>query len=435
MNCDKYNELIHQSLDGELNSSEQGVLDAHLESCEDCTMKYEELKMLKEVLDEESLLELPEGFKAELHDKLMKEDQPEKPSFFKRRAVQNTAIGLVAAALAITVVLPSALNGMPSYQTEDAIEYGESRAGTDKNAVAMDASPAPTITFNESMEMENANFTVTATGMAVEEAAEEPAAPMMESVTKDSLRDESSETDHLNVNERKVIKNGEIVLDITDYDAVFQSIVTMTETVGGYVHSSNEQLQYYNRHSEDDPLKYGFIRVRVPSDMFSSFMEQIKEHGVVTYSGSNAQDVSYQYRNAVSEVQNLEVTERSLRDLMAKAEDIDDIIYIERELMRVRSEINMYMGSIKQWDDLASMSILSITLNEVEILDGEVKPIDDSLWAKAKNALINNLNGLTRFAEGIVIWFVATLPLLIVLGVSIFIIYKLLKWIIRKLFN
>ena len=70
MKCEQAKQLMHSSVEGLLNEQEIHKLNSHLDTCEACTVEYEEIKYMIQLMGEIDLKELPIGFEEELHNKL-----------------------------------------------------------------------------------------------------------------------------------------------------------------------------------------------------------------------------------------------------------------------------------------------------------------------------------------------------------------------------
>ena len=67
------------------------------------------------------------------------------------------------------------------------------------------------------------------------------------------------------------------------------------------------------------------------------------------------------YRAQLASAQRLE--KRLLELATAKNGTLDQVLTVERELARVRGEIESYQGHLKQWNDQVSLSTLTITMS------------------------------------------------------------------------
>ncbi len=63
---------ISMYLDKDLPESEVKALEEHIQSCDTCKALYEDLKLMNEIMSDMPVMDLPEDFESELHDKLVK---------------------------------------------------------------------------------------------------------------------------------------------------------------------------------------------------------------------------------------------------------------------------------------------------------------------------------------------------------------------------
>jgi len=436
MECEQARQLMNAFVDKEINDQELKKLNEHLDSCESCTVEFEELKYMVQLMGEINLKELPLGFENELHEKLViaskemaSEKLADKQSVGQTHFISNVidrirqfkmkrsyyAYAAIPAVMVIVIIATKGFLGQTKEEqagvmaTYDMVEettagamFGES---SDGNRAAIEVAPiAPVVTFAE---QENAF----AKGSAPEATTE--AASLDNEATND-YRDG-----------RMIIQTASLRMDVEKYDDVMATLKTMVTGSGGYI--ENESTAYKNYNSETDNLKYGYLTIRMPSDAYITTLEQIKAVGLVTMNTSNASDITKAYRDTAAEIENLKVTEVRLREIMNQAVEIADILTIENELTRVRGSISSYEKQIKDWESLVDMTTITVELNEVKSLKPKVEPIDDSLFGKAKEGLINTINDIRLTVENLVIWLIANSPILVLLAIAAYIISIIYK--------
>jgi hypothetical protein len=437
MECEQARKLMNAFVDKEIDDESLKKLNEHLDSCESCTVEFEELKYMVQLMGEIDLKELPLGFENELHEKLViasKEMASEKQLDEQSVAKTHLFGGIIerlsqfkmkrsyyaiAAIPAIMVIVIFASKGfflgqakeeqavsMESYdmlqETTAAAMYGDS---SDGNRAGIDTPPsAAGITGVE--EQENA-FAKGSSPAATTESS-------LLNADTDDYRDG-----------RMIIQTANIRMDVEKYDEVMTTLKTMVADSGGYI--ENETTSYKNYYSETDNLKYGYITIRMPSEVFNATLEQIKALGLVTMNASNASDITKAYRDTAAEIENLKVTEARLREIMNQAVEIADILTIENELTRIRGSISSYEKQIKDWESLVDMTTITLEMNEVKSLKPIVEPIDESLFGKAKEGLINTINDIRRALENFVIWLVSNSPILVLLAIAAYIISIIYK--------
>lgn len=431
MNRERYEALIHLYVDHKLDKKEAQALEAYMETSTECREAYEEIKALKDLLGGMQMKELPEGFEKELHVKLV-EASVEKESSWKgkireilRRGLKMkmaVSFGGVAIAALLLIgnsgLLPN-MNQLKSAQYESSYEITE-EASEDYNMAASE---------------------VMMDTMAVEEFAvpEEPAMKSMPTQRSDDVvlggegHSAPSKSDGTGVQEgfkgRLIIKTANLTMEVEDYDATSTELYRMVEEMGGYISDASSYYYIYDRYDTSNNKKSGYMTLRIPHQFFDQFIGQMNGFGDVVNFSSNANDITKDYRDITAEVKNLEVRESKLREIIDKAEKIEDIIEVEAELSRVRSEINSYQSVLKDWEDLVTLSTITLNMTEVEDLK-IVQPVDKNMLTKAKEGFIYTINRIVDWIEGLFIWLIASSPVLvpvvIVSGVIMRKIYK--RW-------
>ncbi len=483
MTCKNTQDKISMYIDGDLPLNEVQNLKDHIENCKECSALFEDMKMMKEIMSDIPQLALPEGFEVELHDKLVeasagmdtvisldveKSKKQERkviniplPSMrdFRRHSRPLTAVAATVLIAFLAYGAGSVMDVMPRQMEEAA--YDDYAYETTESAPAeaeFYAEEAPVeIQFNESVSHDTAtdvaNFSMSAEEPRVAaKMADSPAlfgasiestdGLEIEGVDTNSVADvsltmENDSTVEESVNEspadsRMIIYSADVWLDIVDYDGTYEQIASMVKDMGGYISDANTSYKYYDESDPDKSLKYGRITVRVPQERFMGTVDFLETAGVQKNLNIWSQDITAQYRDIANEVTNLEIRESKLREIMERAEEIEDVITVERELSRVRGEINGYMGTLKDWERLVSLSTIHIELNEVETLEPKIKPIDKTLFQKARDGFVNSINQLKFLGESLFIGLIAFSPKLLVWAILFFIGYKIVKWIIKR---
>ena len=75
---------------------------------------------------------------------------------------------------------------------------------------------------------------------------------------------------------------------------------------------------------------------------------------------SDSKDVTEEFVDVRAQVENLETTERQLRALMDKAQRIEDIMSLQREITNIRGQIERLQGRANYLDRRAAMSTITI---------------------------------------------------------------------------
>jgi hypothetical protein len=446
MNCERYEELIHLYVDHRLDKKEEGTLLSHMETCTHCRETYEEISALKDLLGGMQMKELPEGFEEELHVKLVEASVENDKSLLERVREKiwsgpkmKMAVSFGAVAIAAVFVIGNT-NLVPSMKQLDQAHYemayeasDEADYATEASEMAMDVMPAEEAPMamtmaKESRAGEASNFSLNA---APNDAGTEYGISDSEVGSNEGPKMDAGSPNETKVDDfkgRLIIKTANINMDVENYDETSGELSRMVEEMGGYISDTSSYYYIYDRYNESENKKSGYMTLRIPHQFFDQFVSQMNTFGDITDYSSTANDITKHYRDTSAEVENLEVREAKLREIMGKAEAIEDIIEVERELSRVRSEINRYKSVLTDWEDLVTLSTITIGMTEVEELKERVQPVDKDMLTKAKEGFIYTVNRMVDGVELFVIWFIAALPVLVpVVIVSVIVIKKLIK--------
>ena len=132
--------------------------------------------------------------------------------------------------------------------------------------------------------------------------------------------------------ERMIVRTGDMSLVVEDVPVAIDRITWMADGFEGYVVSS--------RVWKERERLAGSIAIRVPAEHFDDAMRTLRELAVdVTSDRTSSKDVTEEYVDLSAKLQNLEATEEQLLRIMEKAETVEDILNVQRELSRTRCEI------------------------------------------------------------------------------------------------
>ncbi|MHB1394850.1 MAG: DUF4349 domain-containing protein [Clostridia bacterium] len=428
MKCETIRNMISSYIDKDLNDIEKTELEKHLTECEQCREEYESMLDIIAVCGNLEEIELPQSFRTELHQRLVEEKK--KKNFFGSilgNKNMKMATGLVAAALVIAIGIGSSSllfnNNMKMSQAADSAPgYGGATAP---------AAPPSDADFNFTMREDEKQKIGAA-------AAEQPQITSVEKISPEARNsvgiqfNESILADKVapyhgvetSRSGRMVIRTGNMSVNVASVDKATADIKQLTESSGGYVENSQidnvtvPQVTDVNGGTavKEVTEKYANMTVRVPEDKFESIFNNIKGMGKLVSENTNGSDITAEYRDTAARVDNLKIQEQSLQQLMPKAKNVDEILRIETELNRVRTDIDIYSGNLKRWDNLVQLSTINIYLKELK--PEELKSVDvTGLWGKAYQGFIKAINNIVVGLEKTFIVLVAAIPYLIVIVV------------------
>jgi hypothetical protein len=160
---------------------------------------------------------------------------------------------------------------------------------------------------------------------------------------------------------RKIIRNGEMEFEVESFDSSFVTITKIVTEDGGFVSSTNSEKL------PNGKVK-GTIIVRVPPDRLDTFVLKLRALGDLKSQKISAQDVTKVYYDLESELKAGRAMEERLLNIIKSGKgEIKDLLEAEKQLGVYREKIEKLEGEIRYYNNLVSMSTMSITVYEKDI--------------------------------------------------------------------
>jgi len=401
MNCDEIKNLLSLYIDDELDEEERLLVEEHLQKCEECQKELEEYKKiiqaLKNIPDEEP----PLGYCKRLHEKLLIVEIPKVIASDKvHKKTMNNKFRWVkyvgTAAALVLVILVYGLNNPSMSNTKE----------SENIAYKYDLDPevpksAPEETRGEAGYGGNQKFAMS--------SDQEIVTDEIDATDVENSYELSSSLMIASTNEMKVIKTGSIFVETDDYETFSDNLTAKVKSLGGFLESNNTEVyQVY----DNEKLMYGNMKLRIPEENFYGLVAYLEGSSEVRRKNINETDVTKEYYEKDNKVKNLEAQEEHLRTLYEKALTVQEMLLIESELTRVRTEIDALNTSLSDIDDRASMSTVNLEVEEVLTANFAIRN-QDSVWERAKEGFINTVNSVIRTVENLLIYIVSIAPVFI----------------------
>jgi len=222
----------------------------------------------------------------------------------------------------------------------------------------------------------------------------------------------------------KIIYSGTISLNTEDYQNTFEIISSYAVELGGFVQDSGSN---YASEQAGVQANSGFLTIRVPSDKFSEAMTQIQTWGSPISSNVSSTNISQQYQDIQAQLNNLKIEEGRLLDYLRQATNITDMLAIESELNRVRTEIDSLTTTIKNWDTEMAYSTIYVTLYEKKLSATVVNSPFSEIFTKIGEGFVTSLNLLLYIISFLIVLIFRLIPFAAIAGLGFFIFIKIRK--------
>lgn len=158
----------------------------------------------------------------------------------------------------------------------------------------------------------------------------------------------------LQTTQRQIISNASLSIEVEPVEPAIDQVRAIAEGLGGFV----EQLSSYG----SDKDQQANLTVRVPQDQFFTAVDRIEALGKVQGRNLGSEDVSEQFIDLEARLKSSLREEESLLGLLERAEKVAEILTIERELSRVRSDIERAQGQLNFLERRVDLSTISVSL-------------------------------------------------------------------------
>lgn len=406
MNCDEVRNLIFSYIDNEADEDEKLLIEEHIENCDECKKELEEYRKIIKALNDLPDEEPPAGYCKRLHEKLLnskvtvfKDESVIGSNTPKRRKSKYGWVKYASLAAAVVLVFTVAainnlrLSGMKS--TENNIAY-DSAEPSAPQAEPRAESPAEL----ESYKVRGNEFTDQDYNNQERIASEESGY----AGAKDKMSTMSLET-----REMKIIKSGTIYAQTEDYDNFLKDLEDKISSLGGFIENNNTEV--YQVHN-DNKLMYGNLKLRIPQESFYELISYLESFTEVRRKNVSENDVTKEYYEKDNKVKNLEIQEQHLRDLFEKAQTVEEMLQIENELRRIRTEIDALNISLSDINDRAAMSTINLEVEEVRAVNFTLRS-EKGVWERAKEGFISTVNSIVKGFGNFIVSTVSAAPIVV----------------------
>ena len=155
-----------------------------------------------------------------------------------------------------------------------------------------------------------------------------------------------------------VIRTGQAFIEVDKVDPAILKIRQLAAQVGGYITNSSISGGH-------DQIRQATFELKIPAPKYDQTVGLLSTIGKVETVSSTAQDVGEEFVDVTARVTNSRRLEERLISLLAnRTGKLDEVLRVERELARVREEIERYEGRLRYLSARVALSTLTITVHE-----------------------------------------------------------------------
>lgn len=172
-----------------------------------------------------------------------------------------------------------------------------------------------------------------------------------------------------------IIRTGNASIEIDSLETAISAARALASRMGGYV--ANTAIQ-----SGRNQYRSASIEIKLPADRFDAALEGLSPLGKVEGVNVSTEDVGEEFTDLSARATNAHRLEARLIELIAsRTGKLSDVLEIERELARVREEIERMEGRMRYLKSRAAISTLTLNIHEPAPIVG-----DQGSWGVLANA-------------------------------------------------
>jgi hypothetical protein len=200
-----------------------------------------------------------------------------------------------------------------------------------------------------------------------------------------------------------IIRTGTATIEVDSLEPAVARLRALALSVGGYVGNTSMQ-------TGKNQLRSATVEIKVPSQRWGQLLVGLKPIGTLEAQDESAEDVGEEYVDVQARVANARRLEARLIDLLAnRTGKLSDALSVERELARVREEIERYEGRMRYLKTRSAISTMTVTVHEPAPVLGN-QPGDNPIAQAFRDAW----RGFIGFIAGIIVSLGVLIPLAVI---------------------
>ena len=153
--------------------------------------------------------------------------------------------------------------------------------------------------------------------------------------------------------DRSIIKTGEITVEVENVPRDRGEVRALALELDGFISNS----------FQGEVEEAATLTMRIPADRFEDAIAAIHDlDGEVKSEATNEEDVTAVVIDIEARLENLRAAEQEYRELLDRAETVEDILAIQNQLFAVRGEIEAYEAQLEYYTDQVDLATLTVSI-------------------------------------------------------------------------
>ncbi|MBN2024298.1 MAG: DUF4349 domain-containing protein [Pirellulales bacterium] len=200
---------------------------------------------------------------------------------------------------------------------------------------------------------------------------------------------------------RKIVHTATLHVAVEEFDPVPGAVAAVADRFGAYVARSDVD-------NASRAARRGTWTIRVPVDRYDACLEALRQLGEIDNESADSKDVTEEFYDLDVRIRNKKRQEDRLVRLLDEATGkLDEILSVERELARVRGEVEQMEGRLRVLADLTALATIHLNVREIPI---HKTPDVPGYATRARRTFQTSLHCLIDACQGLSLLVVMVLP-------------------------
>jgi hypothetical protein len=215
--------------------------------------------------------------------------------------------------------------------------------------------------------------------------------------------------------DRRVIKNAEMHLESRDPDVVQKVIIEIAEANSGFVLSTDQSMSDITQNVRDSVS----ITIRIPADRFGLAIDAIRQSADrFLVESIKGEDVTEEFVDIQARLRAKKALEEQFMQIMKQSGTVEDALLVQSRLADVRTEVEKIEGRLRFLQNQTSFSTIKVFIQTPTSLAAQ----SVGFFGRLGESVSRGADAAGNFTLGLVTFAIGAMPLILFLGMPIFLI-------------
>lgn len=214
--------------------------------------------------------------------------------------------------------------------------------------------------------------------------------------------------------EKKIIRTASMTIQTKTFEDSLNALKSACEGQGGWIESSSENVNSYTG------LRTAYLTLRIPQTGLDTYLAGTEGLGRITSRSESADDVTESYQDTAARLATQQALMARLQALITESADLSDLLALESQIADTQYQIDRLQSSLNTTDRQVNYSTVHVTLQEEKNVPLTETTI--SFGDRILAAIETGFEALVEFLQDMVIFLVAALPFIVIVGVAVIVV-------------